>query len=280
MTEILRLEKVSYTYPDGTRALSEVSLTLLEGETLALLGPGGSGKSTLLLILAGLLKPTSGRVLYRMQDLQKVYDDFRKSIGILFQDPDDMLISTTVYDEIALSLRYRLNDPKAIHKRVIEVALTLGIEGLLHRPPYRLSGSEKRKVALASVIAFDPNILLLDEPTAELSSKDVEVLTSLLMSFKKKGKTIVIASQDVEFAAEVSDRVCLMVSGKIVAVGEARRVLSDCRLLSSAGVKPPIAVRVYHSLFNPAREGSSDTAPLTFKEIAEILREHCLKERG
>lgn len=267
MPPLLELRGVSYRYPDGTLAVSEVSLRVEGGEVVALLGPSGSGKSTLLLLLAGLVKPCAGSVLYNGRELSELGGAYRSKVGILFQDPDDMLFAPTVYDDISLGPRQLSYPEEVVRERVVEVARMLGVEHLLRRAPHRLSGGEKKKVALAAVLVLEPEVLLLDEPTSELPPRDVDTVADVVNRYRRAGRAVVVASHDVEFVASVADRVYLLSGGRVVGGGEARRVLADARLLGSVGFKPPAAARAFLEVALP-----SDGVPLTPEELAGLIR--------
>ncbi|RLI11690.1 ABC transporter ATP-binding protein, partial [Candidatus Bathyarchaeota archaeon] len=226
-------------YPGGVEALRGVSCSVGEGEIMALLGPNGAGKTTLLLVMAGLLEPQEGRVLFRGQDIRELGPSIRRHIGVVFQDPDDQLFCPTVYDDIAFALRQLGLPEEEVEARVAEVASELGIGHLLSRPPYRLSYGEKRKVALATVLVYEPEVLLLDEPTASLSPRYIDFLMELLLEGREAGRTFVVATQDVDFAYEVADYAYVLVGGRVEGEGEPSEVFSDPGLLNRAELRAP-----------------------------------------
>jgi len=203
---------VWFTYPGGVQALRGVSIEVRRGEVLAVVGPNGSGKSTLLLILAGLLKPEKGLVLFEGRRIEEVRE-LRRRMGVVFQNPDDQLFNPTVYDEIAFTLRQLGLRGVELDERVREVAERFGLAHLLNRPPYRLSYGEKRLLAIASAIAHNPDVLLLDEPTANLSSGWVNRVRHLVEELRSGGGTAVVASHDITFVMEVADKICVLVDG-------------------------------------------------------------------
>ncbi|MEM1643063.1 MAG: ABC transporter ATP-binding protein [Desulfurococcaceae archaeon] len=216
---VLELRNVSYVYPNNIVALNDVNAVFSEGEVTCIMGPGGSGKTTLLLIASCILSPVSGEVLLDGVPLCSLLPGVRRRIGMLFQDPDDMLFNPTVYDELAYALRQLVSDEAKVMNTVMDVSKMLGISHLLKRSTFTLSGSEKRKVALASILTYDPDILLLDEPTGDLSIKDKLSLLKLLRSMKMRGKTIVIATHDYAFAKNIADQVLVLNSGRVVFKG-------------------------------------------------------------
>ncbi len=237
--EILSCSDIWFRYPDGTIALKGISLTVYEGEVLAILGPNGAGKSTLLLILAGLLKPWKGFVSYKGETLRVDDPSIRRSIGMVFQNPDDQLFCPTVFDDLAFSLRQLELPEDEVKRRVEETALLMGVSHLLHKPPYRLSFGEKKKVALASILIYDPEILILDEPTSSMSPRFLFQIKEILKARRKIGRTHIIATQDVEFAYALADRIMIVIDGELRREGAPEMILQEPHLLEEADLKIP-----------------------------------------
>jgi len=208
------------SYPGVGEVLRGVSLRLRRGEVVALLGPNGSGKTTLLLTLAGLLKPEKGEVLLDGVPLWSQLPGARRRIGVLFQDPDDQLFNPTVKEELLFALEQLGLSEEEKRRRVTEVSKLLGIEHLVGRPTHALSMGEKRKVALASILVYDPEFLLLDEPTANLDPRSAAQLLEVICSARAMGKGLLIATQDSDLALALADRVAVLQSGSIVWEGE------------------------------------------------------------
>ncbi|MEM0233468.1 MAG: ABC transporter ATP-binding protein [Candidatus Nezhaarchaeales archaeon] len=263
---LIELKDVSYTYPDGTCALKRVSIRIPEKSIIAITGANGSGKSTLLLIMAGLLDPQEGCVRFRGIDMKELGCKVRHEIGIVFQDPDDQLFAPTVYDDIAFGLRLLKLSEKEVRARVYEVARELGIESLLSRPPHRLSGGEKRRVALATTLVLNPPVLLLDEPFSDLTSYAAEYLMNLIVRLRDFGRTIVFTSHDVDIVAELSDYVYILAKGQLVAQGKPNEVLCNDELLSKAELRPPTPTIIYRELM-----GYGDKCPIKMSELLSIL---------
>jgi len=199
--EVFRLSGVSFAYPNGVEALKDLSLTVEKGEFLVVSGDNGSGKTTLLLIMAGLLFPQKGEVLFEEKPLtEKTAGErdfsawFRRRVGLLFQEPDVQLFSPTVGEDLAFGPRnLGLGDTEA---RVERAAALMGLEGLLERPPHSLSWGQKRRAAMASILAGDHDVLLLDEPLAGLDSRWRERTMAILAELSAGGKTIVVVAHD------------------------------------------------------------------------------------
>lgn len=240
MTNVFEASDISYRYHD-VLALQRLSLQVRTGERLALLGANGSGKSTILRILAGLAFPQSGEVRFCGQSMseKKFADaaftfDFRRRVGLLFQNPDVQLFSPTVFDELAFGPLQMRWPSEEIERKVTATLRSMDIEHLRDRAPHRLSGGEKKRVALASIMILDSEIFLLDEPTAALDPKSQNQITDLLASWRGGNKTVVIATHDLGSLEDVADRCLVFENGTIVAEGTPLEILHDVPLLTRA----------------------------------------------
>jgi len=205
--EVLTLRDVWFKYPgSGEYVLKGINLRLCRSELSVIRGPNGSGKSTLLLIAAGLLTPEKGDVLLYGKPLASQLPQARSKIGMTFQDPEDQFFNATVYDEVAFALRQLRVSEDVVRAKVVEIAEVLNIKHLLSRPPYKLSGGEKVRVALASILVYNPEILLLDEPTAYLTTDAKSELMKLLKDLRDSGRTVVIVTNDSEIMKYHIDR--------------------------------------------------------------------------
>ncbi len=223
MGAVIELENAGYTYPDGTRALESITLKVREKDRVAVIGPNGSGKSTLLMLLAGLFVPTSGTVrIFNVNINKKTAGDdglmnpVRKRIGIVFQDPDVQLFSPTVFDDIAFGLLYQNKSREEIHRKVNSVLRLLGIESIAGKHPYALSGGEKRKAALATALVLEPDVLLLDEPTADLDPESKKELVKIVCKLQRNGKTTITATHDTGTARKIASK-AVMLNRKLLA---------------------------------------------------------------
>ncbi len=228
-----------------------MSLTIPDGEFVAIMGQNGAGKTTLVKHFNGLLKPTKGEVLVDGVSTRTVsVAKLARKIGFVFQNPDHQLFSETVEEEIAFALRNFGFEEATIEKHVTWALNLLDLTEYRKASPFMLSGGERKRVALASVLAWDPSVVILDEPTIGQDHKQKEKLRQFIVQLNEQGKTVVIVTHDVEFVAECNPRVILMVDGKIVASGEAKRILSDAALTYSASIVPPQITQVFHNLAN------------------------------
>lgn len=234
MSCVLELSRITYTYPDGTAALREVSLHVAHGEKVALVGPNGAGKSTLLLHLNGILTPSSGTVAVSDETLsEQNLKEARASVGLVFQNPDDQLFSPTVFDDVAFGPIYQGLDEQTVRTRVSEALALVHMENYIHRISHHLSMGEKKRIALASVLVMQPAILVLDEPTAGL---DPRARRSLIRLLSELPISMVIATHDLQMVRELLPRTVVMDGGRICADGPTASILEDPELLAQHGL--------------------------------------------
>ncbi len=242
MPPLFELRDVSFNY-DGIPALRGLSLEIAQGERVVLLGANGSGKSTLLRILDGLYLPAQGTVSFDGQPLtaDRLADDnfaypFRRRVALVFQNPDIQLFNPTVFDEVAFA-PLQLQWPKEKLRAKVEDTLALmDIVHLRDRPPYHLSGGEKKRVALASVFVLDPDVLLLDEPTATLDPRSQSQVIDLIQQWKGSAKTVISATHQLEIVEDIADRILVLEEGKVSASGTVTEILSNNELLLRANL--------------------------------------------
>ncbi|MDR0434513.1 MAG: energy-coupling factor ABC transporter ATP-binding protein [Gracilibacteraceae bacterium] len=246
---LLRLENLSYSYPGGAAALSAVNLEIRAGETWLVAGPPGSGKSTLLRCLNGLLRPAGGRILLRGADInlnKKTLRAARTEVGLALQFPEQQLFAPTVGEDIAFAPRAQGLDAAATAARVEEARLAAGLPAaVLARPPQSLSGGEKRRAALAGVLAARPSVLALDEPLAGLDPLTARQLLTRLRHWREGGeRALIIVAHDVEEAAPLADGLLALRAGKTAAAGPLPQIL----LGEEAGLPPPVMVQLAQAL--------------------------------
>ncbi|MBI2412775.1 MAG: ABC transporter ATP-binding protein [Deltaproteobacteria bacterium] len=240
--EVFRLSEIGYSYGEG-HALKGISFTAVQGESLGILGANGSGKSTLLKIMNGLVFPTSGEMRFSGEAVSEetlkgpFQRCFRERTGFVFPEPDVQLFSPTVFDEVAFGpLQIQLSEDE-VERRVATLLEMLGIAALKDRPPYTLSSGEKKKVAIASVLATNPDVLLLDEPTNGLDPRTQVWLFELLQGLKDLKKTIIMATHDLSLVGDLCDRVIVIGEDHgVVADGPADKILRDKDLLLKANI--------------------------------------------
>lgn len=213
MTPIINLSHISYNYEEVS-ALNDISLEIYAGELIFFTGPNGCGKSTLFKLLNGLIFPTKGEYYFDNKKIDKntlqdnlFAKNFHKRIGYIFQNPDVQLFNATVYDEIAFGPRQMNLDEEIIHQRVNELLIYLNIQHLQDRPPYHLSGGEQKKVALAAILALNPDVLMIDEPLNGLDNKTRQWFKEFLIDFIKANKTILISTHEQELLSLPHSRI-------------------------------------------------------------------------
>ncbi len=241
---MIEARNLCFVYPDGTRALQSVSFRIGPGESVGIIGCNGAGKSTLLLHLNGYLTPTGGEMrLSEVPITRQTVAMARRAVGLVFQDSDDQLFMATVSEDVAFGpLNLGLTDDE-IERRVKAALDRVGVAHLRDRPPHKLSGGEKRSVAIATVLAMEPDILVMDEPSSNLDPRARRRLIELLRSFEH---TRIIATHDLEMVVEVCSRVIVLDGGTVVADGPTREILNDEVLMIAHGLERPHILRHLH----------------------------------
>ena len=278
---IFKLENLSHRYSDGTLALNQVSLNFARGERIALLGTNGSGKTTLLNHLNGILKPTSGNIYF--EDKPLAYDaksllNLRKRVGFVFQDPNDQLFASSVKQDVAfgpLNLRYT---PEHVKQLVDEALTTVGMTEFADKPPHFLSGGQKKRVALAGVLAMQPEVIIMDEPTSSLDPIATSGIMHLMLRLnKEKGITLILATHDVDIVPLFSNRLYILDKGKVVSEGTPKESFSKTELIRKVNLRSPRIAHLFEVLKKEDNLPISDELPLTIgearKEILRLLQE-------
>lgn len=230
-----------FSYPDGQEALKDVSFTIVHGESVGIIGVNGAGKSTILMLLMGILLPDSGEVLIGDVHLtKKTLPMIRQRLGMVFQNPDDQLFMTNIYDDVAFGPRNYKLDEKEVESRVMGALELVGISELKDRAPFRLSGGEKRASSIACVLSMQPDVLIMDEPTSALDPKARRRVIGLLNSFTH---TKIITSHDLDLVLETCQRVIVVKNGKIAADGATSEILANRDLLDSCGLELPLSIQ-------------------------------------
>ena len=239
---VFEVKQVSFSY-DEISALCNLSLTIDAGRSVALVGANGSGKSTLLRLLDALCFPSSGSISFCGDRLtpERLRDDgyalsFRRRVALVFQNPDVQLFNPTVFDEVAFGPLQMGWTSSEVIERVNSTLETMGVAHLRDRAPYRLSGGEKKRVALASVIVLDPEVLLLDEPTSVLDPRSQSQLIDLIQNWKATAKTVVTATHQLEIVEDIAERVVVLEQGSVTAEGTPSEILSNSELLLRANL--------------------------------------------
>jgi cobalt/nickel transport system ATP-binding protein len=241
----VHMDDVAYHYPDGHQALRGVDLTIEAGERVALLGPNGAGKTTLILHLNGILSPTAGAIHIGGLPVTKPnLKEIRRRVGVVFQDPDDQLFMPTVRDDVAFGPANLGLSGSVLDERVHAALGAVGMEHAGDRPPHHLSFGQRRRIALATVLAMDPQILVLDEPTSNLDPAARRDLADILTTLPV---TVVIATHDLPYALELCPRTVILNDGAIVADGPTPEILGDAELMATNRLELPYGFHPTHT---------------------------------
>jgi len=270
---ILEARDIRYRYPRGMEAIQGISFHIRKGEKIAIVGPNGAGKSTLMLMFNGMIRPDSGTLLF--DNVPISYDKaslrmIRKRVGFVLQNPDRQIIAPTVYQDVAfgpVNLGYSESDVKAAVGGALRY---VGLEGFERRPPHQLSGGEKKRVAIAGVLAMDPDILVFDEPTSGLDPSGSEDIMELLDELNSQGKTIIISTHDIELAYPWADRAILLLSGKILQEDIPDVAFGRPEYVRKAHLSMPTLLELYYEL---QKRGFSlpDKKPRTILDMLNVI---------
>ena len=267
---IIHVDCITHKYPDGTEGIHDMCFSVYPCEIVALCGPNGAGKSTLIEHLNGLLTPDIGRIQVFGTDIEKDgLESIRRMVGIVFQDADSQLFSPTVLEDVMfgpLNLGMTVDDAKERARWALDVVGVTDLEKI----PHNLSGGQKRLVALAGILAMKPKILVADEPTGDLDPSNARRVERVLRSLRDEhGMSVVIALHDMNLAARLADRVCIVKNGSIMAKGAPREVLYNESLMESAGLEMPLVARIYRDL---DLERVSPERPASVQELVQMLK--------
>lgn len=237
---LIDCQDIWYTYPDGTEALKGVNLKIHKGDFLGLIGKNGSGKTTLAKIIKGLYSPTKGKVLVSGTDLYKKTGIARaKTVGYVFQNPDDQIFSKTIRDEIGFGLKYLKLSKDEEEKLINKAAAMMELQDHLDKNPFDISQGLRQRVAIASVLVFEPEIFIIDEPTTGQDFARAKIIMDMVRALHGIGKTIIIVTHDMELIAEYAKRLIVMGGGKMLLEGSTKNVFSQPKVLQESSIKPP-----------------------------------------
>lgn len=272
--ELINIKNASYSYDQSNLALKDVNLTINSGEKVAILGENGAGKSTLFQLFNGLIVPDKGKVIVDGLEINKKnLFKIRSKVGMIFQDSDDQLFNSTVHQEIAYGLMNMGIKGQELEASIKWALKAVGIEGYEKRSPFNLSGGEKKRVALASVLAMKPKVLVLDEPTAALDPRGVSQIVKLLNYINSKLHiTLIFATHDVDIVPLLADRIYLLNKGEIVLSGTTKEVFSNKKVIRNIGLRLP---RIAHLAEILEKDGAikldNGELPLTIGQIRRVL---------
>ena len=272
---MLEAKNITFSYDDGTEALNNVNLKVDKGDIVALLGKNGAGKSTLFLHFNGILRPDNGEIIIDGEKLKydkKSLIKFRQKVGLVFQNPDDQIFAPSVEEDVAfgpLNLKLPMEE---VQKRVHEALERVGMVGFEKKAPHHLSGGQKKRVAIAGILAMKPEIMVFDEPTAGLDPKGASKIINLLKELNEQGITIIISTHDVDLVPQYANRVYVLHEGEIIGDGTARDIFSNKELIDKANLDLPVIANFFKKIESESDDISfNGDYPLTIEEGYEIF---------
>ena len=268
---MIEVKNLKYSYNSQYQALKGVSLKVNKGEMVSLLGKNGAGKSTLFLHLNGIYEPDEGQVFIDGEELK--YDKksllkFRQKVGIVFQNPDDQIFAPTVEEDVAFGPLNLGLPMEEVQDRVEEALARVGMSGFEKAAPHHLSGGQKKRVAIAGILAMKPEIMVLDEPTAGLDPQGVTNLSKLLRQLNDEGITIIISTHEVDLVPNYADKIFVLVDGLLIGEGTPKEIFSQPEILEKANLKVPIVTDLFQQLEAEGFDMNGDY-PLTISEAKE-----------
>ena len=269
MVNCIEVRDLYFSYEDGTQALKGINLDIKKNARVAILGPNGAGKSTLLLHFNALNLPQAGKVVVEDLEVSKKTEKLiRNKVGMVFQDPDDQIFSMTVREDVSFGPLNMGLSPEEVKLRVGSALRAVRIEDLAEKAPYHLSYGQKKRVAIAGVLAMSPDIIILDEPFAYLDPRGKKGLLQILEALSREGKTVVIATHDVDLAAEWADRIVIIQEGKVLAEGD-KDILINSKIIEQADLDFPTVAKIFQRL----SEHGKKLLPLTIEEAVSRIKE-------
>ncbi|OEH93129.1 energy-coupling factor ABC transporter ATP-binding protein [Bacillus solimangrovi] len=275
LSPIIEMKNISYQYPDGTKTLKNISLKIDHRKKIALLGNNGAGKSTLFLHLNGILKPTSGSlyfdgvpISYKRKEMKKL----KQAVGLVLQDPDSQLFSSTVYEDIAFGPRNLGLSKEEVDQIVNQTMSDTETDQLKDKPPHLLSIGQKKRVAIAGVVAMQPQLIVLDEPTAGLDPYYVKRIIGVLDDLHAQGKTILLSTHNVDLAFQWADEILIMNEGEIISQGLPETVFMNEEILNRSHLDKPWIVEVYEQIQQSSHH-KHQPFPKSKKELYSLITE-------
>ena len=275
MDELLRVDGISYHYDNGYSALKDVSVAFRTGEIVAVLGGNGAGKSTFFLCCNGVLRPQSGKIFYRGEEISGSKKDvyrLRQAVGLVFQDTDSQIIAGSVESEVSFGPMNLGLQHDEVSRRTEDALAQMNIGRYKDYAPQYLSGGEKKRVSIADILAMRPEMILLDEPTASLDPENADVLEQILRDLSSEGISIVISTHDVNFAYRVAGRAIVFARGEVIADAGVDEVFGKTDVLDIAGLKKPLLYEVFEYLMAGDSSLECQCKPRTVEEFMAIVK--------
>lgn len=272
--KIIKIEGLKFSYEKGKEILKGIDVEIKKGEKIAVLGNNGSGKTTFFMNLNGVYLFDEGNIYLKGRKIEKNKKDLnylRENIGIVFQNPDNQIIGSTVYEELSFGLINLGLSKKEIGERIEEISQKLNLKKYLDTPPHYLSGGEKKRVCIGDIVAMNPEIIIFDEPTAELDQLSVKILEEILNDLSIEKKTIILSTHDIDFAFRFADRILVFSDGEIIGDGTSEEIFKNTELLKKANLKKPIVFEIYEELLKKNIIKNCGNIPRTVDHLKKII---------
>lgn len=268
---LLQISNMTFAYEDQ-EVLKDVSLSITRGEKIAVMGSNGAGKSTFFLNLCGVLRPDKGEIYLEGRPIKKKQiRELHRKVGFVFQDADSQIIASSVRAEISFGPMNMGLAREEVIKRVDEAVSYLSLQSLGDRPPHYLSGGEKKRVSIADILAMEPEIMIFDEPMAALDPVNAETVEEILERVHEDGKTLLIATHDVDFAYRFADRILVFSEGKLIADGEPGTIFRRQEIMEQAHLKEPAVLTIWEALAEAGIVKDRKDCPATPKQVANEI---------
>ncbi|MCT4616527.1 MAG: energy-coupling factor ABC transporter ATP-binding protein [Marinifilaceae bacterium] len=270
MDKLIEIENLSYKYDDGNLALDDINLYIPKSKKIALLGANGAGKSTLMLLLAAVLKPTTGKLSYQSEKYsysRKALRKLREKIGFVLQDSDNQIVAPSVYEEISFGLSNMTTDLDWIRNKVDFELKRFNLTNLSNRSPYNLSDGQKKRICLASIFCMNPELIICDEPCSNLDKPNTDLTVSYLNELNKEGKTILASTHDIDFAYQWADHIIILDKTKLIVQGETIDIFRDTNLIKSLGLDMPKILEICLSIYPDIEKEKLPRDICTLKQI-------------
>ena len=272
--KIIKVERLKFSYEKGKEILKGIDVEIKKGERIAVLGNNGSGKTTFFMNLNGVYLFDEGNIYLKGRKIEKNKKDLnylRENIGIVFQNPDNQIIGSTVYEELSFGLINLGLSKKEIGERIEEISQKLNLKKYLDTPPHYLSGGEKKRVCIGDIVAMNPEIIIFDEPTAELDQLNIKILEEILNDLSIEKKTIILSTHDIDFAFRFADRILVFSDGEIIGDGTSEEIFKNTELLNKANLKKPIVFEIYEELLKKNIIKNCENIPRTVDQLKKII---------
>ena len=272
--KIIKIEGLKFSYEKGKEILKRIDVEIKKGEKIAVLGNNGSGKTTFFMNLNGVYLFDEGNIYLKGRKIEKNKKDLnylRENIGIVFQNPDNQIIGSTVYEELSFGLINLGLSKKEIEERIEKISQKLNLKKYLDTPPHYLSGGEKKRVCIGDIVAMNPEIIIFDEPTAELDQLNVKILEEILNDLSMEKKTIILSTHDIDFAFRFADRILVFSDGEIIGDGTSEEIFKNTELLNKANLKKPIVFEIYEELLKKNIIKNCENIPRTVDQLKKII---------